>query len=448
MFKVRYAIATIWIYYILYAFVSLIIEDYILKGVVAEIQRDMRIAGDMALQQTQFMDDFLTFRPDTAYELLMPTQNQGTYNKESVFKAMWGIDVQSEDDLDTVYNKVYANEELGHVLGLTADSMKVGLRWYDQDINSMTTRFPTMSWYAIPRGLTLGSDFVKGLGGAQALFDTSNFDSLEGQGTDSGKRDKLLDGYGLTEVVRESGDKKYFNTPLNTGITYVNRDLVSSLFINNMDLLMRQKYQGETSNEFSNGLCADADFNRGLIHSETVNCGLVLSDKIEGESLLKNAHPINNGEYTLLRYDRIENGTQGKLYEGVKTKIEYKVVDMHDNANNTLLRAVFGNRTHTNSNLGLDKASYFRNINNDKRVSYSSVLNPLYDQYPFVLAKVTFYADVIIPYTTPLMRELAVDFEGAGALGKFLEVRPQAGTNVNDNGVRRFEYTVYFAVAP
>lgn len=442
MFKIRYFYLSLVLYYLLILVLAVGIELFFVKYAVYEVKTSIQESAERSLRQTQHIDDFLAFREDDAYNIYMPTSVAGHYEVTNVFEALWGMPVTGETQLEQIYKQLYNNEEFRQVLKLSKPITQP-LRYYDIPLSYNSPTFPRMSWYTIPRALTIGSNFVSNLGNTEDLFVLK---SLEGKGTERAKLDELLKNYGLEETVRKTTEKTYFNTPLNTGLTYVNRELLSSLFINNMDITMRSKYIG-MDNLTNAATCSQGGADRGITHIGTITCGVAYNNLIVGEDRLSRFNPISSGTFTLLRYDEIDQYTSGTLYEGIKPTIEYKLVDMHNSANDNLLRMLFGANTDSGS-MGSSKADYLKQINMLKFQNYDSVVANEYNYYPFIVAKVTFEADVIIPYVTPTLRGLAGRNSLGNSLGNFLDIWTNDATLVNDNGVRRFKHTVFFAVAP
>lgn len=440
MFKLRYFYLSLMVYYVLMLVITVAIELVFVKYATVSVETTMEEAAERALEQTQYLDDFLAFRDTDAYKLYLPTNTAGQYKHTNVIEAMWGISPSSEEDLQQVYDALYKNQEFANLMRITED-IRIPLRYYDTML-SLDAGVPSMSWYSIPRALVLGSDFIKELG-VDNLFD---IDSLEGKTEDTLKLDELIKNYGLNSTVRKTEEKMYFNTPLNNGLTYVNRELLSSLFVNNMDTKMRAKYFG--NDNISGGAGCTESSNRDTVYVNTINCGIAYNDLIQGEQALARYNPINNGVFTLLRRDEVPSTTKGKLYRGVEPVIEYKIVDMHSSVNDNLLRHVFGPYTGEGA-VGTSKSAYFRQLNAQKYVNYDgSIFSNFYDYYPFILAKVTFKADVIIPYVTPTMRGLAGRNSEGNTIGNFLDIGTGDDTYLSPEGFRRFEHTVFFAVAP
>ena len=116
------------------------------------------------------------------------------------------------------------------------------------------------------------------------------------------------------------------------------------------------------------------------------------------------------------------------MFNGTGCDIEYKVVDMYNYNNEDLLVYVFGSFKN-----GLPtKVDYLRAIG-------STNINPdtglPYPERNIVIAKITFKADILVPYSTPIM--------------KFLSQygRPES-QGFLDRGSNTFEYTTFFAVTP
>lgn len=368
----------------------------------------MQTAADMALQQSQLIDEYMSYSGRETYNLKVPQKGGNGYVFEDMFGSIFGLDSGNEGNKEAIFNKMYNNGDLQALSSITAP-MRKPVRYY------ATPNAPSsaMAWYYVPRIAYMGLDVLPGTQAVRGIKVAS------GGFLDTATAAKLFSDYDFENHTKTTNGVEYYNTPINMGVTYLNKDFLGSLFITNVDLLMRQKYAGNLNTP------AGGD---GVLKGSTY------ADRINGDLSMYN--PINNGIFTALRGEPNSSSGSGQTYKGVTPKIEYKVIDMYDSANDELLKEVFGANT---GGFGT-KAQYLKSLDTD-------VINPAtmrpYDSKPFVLAKVSFYLDVVVPYSSIAARELRGAFGGSN---NFLDI-------VSDNhdgmgGTRRMTYTRYFAVTP
>lgn len=395
--------------YVLMLFVSAVWEISVINERAKTLQTYMSTASDMALQQTQMVDDILAnTSEDNTQSIMMPKANGDGFTKIPTLQGLFNIDVNSDFSREVAFNELYSNNGLNDV-AMRTGAIRTPVRYTDE-----TTGIT--NWYYLPKVAMMGTD---------VLVDskaTKLVKNAQGDYVSQALSNKILSDYGLTESERVSGDSTYFISPLNIGITYLNEDLLSRLFTNNMDLLMRAKYQGQNLKEAKGG--------NGVLKGQTY------ANRVKGE--LAGSNPVNNGSFTFLRGKRVDSNSLVEAFEGVKPQVIYKVLDMYDSKNDAILSRLFGADKHGFAS----KAEYLKSLDTD-------VLNPVNNQpftkKPIVVAKVTFYADVVIPYYTLIMR----DFRSTLGLEddkNMLEITD--GNGKGEHGTKRVSYTKFFAVTP
>lgn len=406
MTKVKNIIIVLVLNYTLMLFVSVFFELNAINNKAVEIQNYIATSADLALQQTQFVGDFMNSNSDSSFSLKMPNSDGRGYKNIDLFEGLYGLNSKNEVNRDMIYRLLYDNNDF-KMLASRSGVIKVPVKYYNYDKTGMT-------WYYMPKVAMVGSPMLPNLDGKNGIVD------LMGNPVPDSFAKELLRDYGLNDYKRISGGEEYYTHPLNIGVTYINEDLLSALFVNNMDVIMRSKYTSKdmSSYEGGNGLLKGNTFSQNIKDKDTAN------------------NPIHNGNFTFFRgQQRLTGGGGVGAYEGIKPTVVYKVIDMYDSANDSLLVELFG----ANKGGYSSKAEYLQQTD-------SEILNPVtrmpYTSKPIVVAKVTFYADIVVPYTTVLVRELADYIYGSESSHKM-------GIK-NDNGtdVRRMSYTTYFAVKP
>ena len=280
------------------------------------------------------------------------------------------------------------------------------------------------------------------------------------------------------------GRGSYFVTPLSIGMTYLDNDLLSYCFINNMDLLMRTKYIDTTTynaDKLQTMKFNQAGAGQGLPEEMGLNQYITTAQ----EKIIKDYNIINNGNFALVKgkYDNYGDFKSSKK-ETTSTEITYMIIDMYNNttdvekkeATETILKQIFssykggklGDSVGEQSSVG----DYLRAISTDKDVITGA---PLEHKY-IVVAKVDFYADIIVPYTSSVFRDFALRYDsktniagtderphgtyndktGAGQVADnnflnigYTERNGIPGERKSDvTGNTMYHYTTYFAVAP
>lgn len=408
MLKARNIIIILVVNYIVGLFVSGIIELNNDNQKAKQIMVDMRTAGSMALQQTQTIDAYIRNPSGASDQLDMPSTGGGGFVPVNVFSGLYNLDTTNPVASESLYQDLYGGSDFKSLASRTG-KMTVPVQYFDP-----TTNNPY--WYYIPKVAELGTDMLQG----------TNIDSYvtaaNGSPVSTTRAQQIFSAYRMTSHTHVSNGVYYYNTPLSSGITYLNPHFLSMLFENNMDLLMRLKYNSNlNTTQGGNG----------------VYKGFTYSNRVKGD--LSGQNPINNGSFTYLRGNRNYNGSSTvQSFDGVAPSISYKVIDMYNSANDPILIDLFGAYRGSYAT----KAAYLKSLD-------SNAINPVtgapFTSKPIVVAKVTFYADVIVPYATLLIRNLR---SLSGEATNFLDIKPNASDVAGPDGSRRMQYTTYFAVTP
>lgn len=491
MLKAKNILIIFAVNYLVILFVCCFIEIMLISSNAREVQLLMTTAADMALEQVQATDDFFTtgkagttlhgyiIGDDGNLKAMNPYNIKvagldGKYKEVNIYEAY-----ANSTDLRTIYNKVYNPldikkyvEDNPNVLGVdftvgyTSNSY-TGVGGYEYSTLNTT-------WYKVPVLAQLGNNTHNNV--AYKMYD------FMGNEINTGVKDEIFKMYDLQsqgkKTVLNGQEIEYFYTPLNVGLTYINEDLLQALFMNNLDLLMRGKYAQRDSYNLNNEDCGFGVL-KTAIYSNLVDTKI--NEASEG------LNPINNGSFTLLRGEEMSGtSSEVKLYKGMKPKVEYIVIDMYDDRYNDLLQIVFGAKTVNESGTEvLSTGAEYRKMNEPnilymQSLTSSSVGNlEAFNHKPIVIAKVTFYADFIIPYMTPGIREMrgrindGEIMSGRGIINPFMESSTDGNGALSENYVDittnidsskrgyyngsstnlgsnsdAFMYTTYFAVTP
>lgn len=427
-------------------------------GVQAQhVQTLIATAADMALDQAQATDDF--FLPSGGYMLedrntyTMKMPNAlGNFTNANVFQVVTGT-TEKED----MFKYLYGTDDYKNFV--TSEGYKVQM---SAGFINPSSQLGRIEWAKVPRIAQVGSRLSDGTTinpDLKAYVRASTGGSVSTAGRNSIWRLYQFDNAQKTAYSNGS-TVNYYMTPISLGITYFNKELLQTLFMNNMDLLMRAKYArtGEDLNTEDGG--------NGIYQ------GVFYADLLKSRDRLGNANPINDGYFTLLRGPAYDTPVDGvKKYIGVEPEITYKVIDLYSDSSNNLLETLFGgvaahNEAAKNAGYGVNSyssvADYFRSRDRNI-IDYSTGLP--YEHKAIVVAQITFKADIIVPYTMPVVREMRGHSTDSGTLGSMIlsgvTNNGGAGNNWMDirrsgsgessqwgNGSELFTYTTLFAVAP
>lgn len=414
--------------YLLIIVVCAFSEMFFVADTAQEVQTLVRTAADMALEQAQATDDFFvlgnSYNTEGADGYNIYMERNGSFEKVSMYEGVYGIDASVHGNKEIVFKKLYDTPEFKQVAS-TFGNITSSISYYNDTRTGL-------NWYKLPKIAQVGLDITGRHGNITQVKTPS------GAYVNSSVANGIIDLYGFNNAKRMGFDHTigsavdYFMTPISLGVTYVNPDLINQLFLNNLDLLMRAKYhENGTSLSTEQG-------GKGLYK------GFTWADTITDTSL-DSYNPINNGKFTLVRGTTRSNNNGFKTYNGIEPEIEYKVIDMYDSVNDDVLIMLFGaNKTSSDGRQFSTKAEYLKHLDREK-------LDPAtglpYNEKLISVAKVTFYADVIIPYTSLSIRDFRGNIDSADK--NFLDIQHKGTSGVTGfSGNDCFSYTRYFAVAP
>lgn len=507
MLKAKNIIIIFIVNYLLLLLVCCFVELILISNNAQEVQLLMRTAADMALEQVQATDDFFTtgggyimsnetgntIRTDVTPYQLNTLGVDGTYKKVNMFEA-----VTNKHDLGDIFKTVYSPSKIGKFIDENPNVLEVNFTagvvehsnagWVTGSgnaVNAISTI--KTNWYQVPTIAQLGNEITQNKATFAYKMDGNKL-------TDTDTLGNIWTMYDLNTAEKKmnlnNSPVSYYLTPLSLGVTYINEELLQAFFMNNLELLMRSKYANNRDSYNLNDESCGAGMLKGSFYPELVDT-----------ETLKNLNPINNGSFTLLRGERMGSTDMSiELYKGIMPKIEYIVIDMYSDNNdptaleNQMLQQIFGPRLSkdSNNNEYTKKAltgSLLKTMNKDSIETMKTITGTMssdvYDHKPIVIAKVTFYADFIVPYSTVSLREMRgrvdssndisgrtlfnpfeysqINVENVQAIpGNYVDINSQTmlenyGAYANSiyNGITRLggnsdamTYTTYFAVTP
>lgn len=388
--------------------------DLIIVGTKAnEVALLVQTAGDMALEQVQATDDFFVTGKgyllstdgssltgnDNGYKINV-LSTSGNYVKTDVFEAY-----TNQSDIGNIYNSLYGGNKINNFINENKGVLRIQTLVGIQDTFNGTN---LLKWYNIPTIAQLGTDTVASNAGF--LADIKSGDRAIDQ-TDFTKIKQMYElGSSAKKTYVGGSQVDYYLTPLSLGITYINEDLLQAFYMNNLDLLMRSKYANNGKN------LKTEEGGYGVYKTE-------MYPQLVDVSTIETLNPINNGSVTLVRGQRVV-GTKSdfEFYKGLKPKVEYVVIDMYNQTGgyeDAMLRRILGSR-FTNNDTGAFrgytpteitgrklKDTEILSIDAQKTLTgTTSEPDTSFDHKYIVVAKVTFYADFIVPYSSVTLREM------------------------------------------
>lgn len=467
------------------------VESLYMYEKVSQLNFIMRTAGDMALEQTQITDDF--FKPGDNFVVKDRLENANEQHKDFKIKVPNSTNTRFEEvnlfeeytngltDKSAIYNTLYSADgsafkhelDSSDPLALNRDKIKK-IKTPIINVNSNgrleTIFIPTLAQMGIANTGTYKEQAVDGRKGNRI---TGNFSQYIDISSDlQGMSKELLKGYELDRVTKMSEldgkDIDYYLTPLSLGITYLDKDLLQLLFINNVNLLMRAKYSDNMDRGGSDYI------GTGILRGQT------FADVVDNSAGGIDANYINNGVISVEvgspspRHGRLR---QGSSNSNERVEVRYKVIDMYNNKkipeNERILKEVLGviPQSKLNHSSSTPYGDYYKALDLKDRQNGTTVTRL---DKPIVVAEVKFKLNTIIPYSTLGMRELRafsypnnpgvksrnlfnINEGHYNKTNNYLDMRPMQITGTPpdyqadgrpQDGPRLVEYTRLFAITP
>ena len=467
------------------------VESLYMYEKVSQLNFIMRTAGDMALEQTQITDDF--FKPNDSFvvkdrlanatnehkefKIKVPNTTNTRFEEANLYQEYTGIDTSLPNAKAAIYHKLYSAD--GSAFKHELDSTDTGALTKEKikkiktpiiNINSAggldTIFIPTLAQMGIANTGTYKEQTVD-----DKRKISGDFHNYISSSDLHGMSKELRKGYELDRVTKMSEldgkDIDYYLTPLSLGITYLDKDLLQLLFINNVNLLMRAKY----SDNMGSG---SGYIGRGILRGQT------FADVVDNSAGGMDENYINNGIIS------VEVGSpspgHGKLRQGSsnrneRVEVRYKVIDMYNNEkskkNERILKEVLGviPKSKLNHSSSTPYGDYYKALDLKDRQNGTTVTQLT---KPIVVAEVKFKLNTIIPYSTLGMRELRafsypnnpgvksrnlfnINEGHYNKTNNYLDMRPMQITGTPpdyqadgrpQDGPRLVEYTRLFAITP
>lgn len=449
MLKARNVFITFIITYLIIMFVSIFIEASRITDVADDVNMTVRMASKMALRQSQSVDDAWS---ETSGTIMWDSADKINMN----IKVAEGNTFVEKNMMDYAFNTVSVdkNSAFNNLFG-TKDFMQwvsaVGCK-PTQTYRNISTKFNGKKYVEVPKVLNMGVGFLWGKSSLASdmlnnlRLNSAQFNSMSDKyyGNVAGGTSFLVynstffNDYNMMQTKKTSsmwgsvGENSYYVTPSNLGLTYINEELTSMLFINNLDMIMRAKYDGELT-EYegipTNTLTSTQD---SVIDSDIINSTYINNGKFAIEKGVRVKG--TNGLYTYANAVSSEYRNSDALGRYSNVDVEYKVIDMYDSANDEILISLYGKSASQlkASDTMLDTYKYYET---------GVITRP--DHRYVIVAFCTFKVDVCVPYMMPTMRDWAMIFnDSQGSNGNYVDLKRTS----TDNGMR-YEYTTMFAVS-
>lgn len=430
--KVRYVLLVISALIILYWGTMLLEDLYYIDSAVTSVQRTVSTAAEMALSQVVASDEMFNngaggtlYNEDGITTVYIADGNTQAYTRQNLFETVYGT-----TDKALLYNCMYGQNSLFNNTAYIEQIKQITQEVGDYEL-PVFLRMGLLDgrYNLIPNTRSVVTDILNGTGYTASVVkfgsDWLGTTSIEKKYTDSHKR-----------------SYSYYLAPTNVGLTYIDPNLLETAFVCNMDVLMRSQFVA-TGSDLSVGV--------GVPESLAKGTDFVITDEAQETAVSYNI--INNGTFGFVKGTRTAGNTTGGGYTGgvteagtaIRPVIEYKVVNMCDPANAQLVRLAVTDRA------GERSASTYT----DWLIELG--IDPSVPHY-CVVAKITFYADIVIPYKTALSRNLYTLYtrNNADAVTDFFQVVIDDTTTPTNNstcisqitGNPLYAYTVYYAVVP
>lgn len=432
--KIRYLAITVCVLILIYWGIMLLTDLQYVDQVASSVQRTVATAAEMALKQVVASDEMFNngesgvlYDADGITTVYIANGDTKTYTKQNLFKTVYGT-----DDKEKLYTSMFGANSLFNTTS------------YIEQVKQVTQEIGA---YNIPVFLRMGlldPQYPNLIPNSKTTVNTI----LNATGYTTSINRFGSDWLGTKSIKKTYKDSKnnsyvYYLAPTNIGITYIDINLLETAFVSNMDILMRSQY----------ALTGDLTQGNGLPTSFASGTDYVLTN--DANNTLSSQNIINNGKFGFVKGTCVAGNESGGGYTGGSTNnnikkyirpvVEYKVVDMCDETNAQLIRLAVTDHAST-----------------DTSMTYTEWLTELgidvSEPYYCVVARVTFYADIIIPYKSDFVRMLYSLYvrENVDKDKDFFNVTidDDSITAGNDacvsslTGNPLYAYTTYYAVVP
>jgi hypothetical protein len=409
MLRTRNIILILVFNYLIIMLVSVFVEAGAVQAKAREANALIRIAADMALQNVLATDDF--FVEGSNQPMRMSTDTGGTQ-----FAPVNPFTHVFPGTMEQVHQTMFGP-------GNT--------RFQNVAAQSSAIRTPMFyqGWHSIPSLAQMGLPTFSGSNQAALIFGTMVPEMVAGYRYDTTHHTSDIIG-------------SYFFSPLALGVTYIDQDMLDFYFANNMDLLMRARY-----NHVDDGF--DARGRQGIHRGSGFASSpfYALHNQTAAPMINHLNRVVNNGSWSYLRGEFGDgHGLNGRGFDnGHPAQIRYKLVDLNNANNDAILRLVFGGNTTRAGLIGVSTTF--------SHPQYAAV-GVGASSFPMIIAEVTFTAELFIPLDTMVIRGWRLTDPGIGVGGmnnntlNLQQVNAAGGAVNGPNGGIMYNYTTYFAVLP
>lgn len=443
MLKARNVLITFVLTYLSIMIVAIFIEAGKMENVADDVNMSVRAASKMALRQAQSVDDAwstdngLTMSGANQVQLDIKYADGNNYVSDNMMEYICGTGSDGQ-----IYEKLFNTQDFFDWVE------NVGCIPTQTYRNVWDDAFNGKEYVELPKIANMGlnffepstyadSDFWRALQSRTYQFNNmfdrqnpvvfpnmlNNYDFYSTYNMTTAKKTSKVGGSytGLTP--------SYYVTPSNLNLTYVNEELVSVLFLNNLDLIQRAKFDGELESYTGIPKGSLTSTQDAVIDSTTVKDRYVNNGRWAFEKGLLGTQKSGLRAYINDVSREYRANDSLKRYSNVD--VEYKVIDMYDSSNDDILISLYGMKASElkANDTQIDTYTYYETGNYVKP-----------DHRYVIVALCTFKVDICVPYTMPTMRDWAMIFNNENGVN-YVDLK----RTDNESGMR-YEYTTMFAV--
>ena len=498
MTRVRYLLLWVIVSFLLIFALSWVIEGFILETEAMQVQTLTELAADSALQAGQGIDDFFVDTNDSGnWEKPDGVLGTGGINDRdvdlnevirsfSVKYTEYSSDSEyKESDLFKWYfnhahasNKTNGTDPTVLIYGSTIDRRYAFKRlydgtgygtaegWSDHSVTEAAKQFRefalspqclrsctqipyfdtdgTLYWVTVPKIALIGSRCIW-MSEADYKADTNVLDAIAWNCGGSNTQEteySVANGWAALRQnnyrygLKSGAFGSYFLTPSKVGITYINRELVQAIYQNNIDLIMRYKYNND-KNLYDHAFVLRNSY---LVQSPEVDSNITEYEYNNDNKI------VNNGLFTV-------NKDKSTI-----TNIEYKSLDVYDEYNNALIKQIYGgsiefvdaNQPYSEDNIRsieVMTANRMKDKYKLRHITYNQPENVTNaSKNNIVVAKVTFTSDVILNHKTATFTTWCTKYD-KDRPKNYNDIVQTTGTDTNKStDSNKYTYTRYYVV--
>lgn len=464
MFRIRYILIWVVVSFALLFGVSWALERETIKFEAQQVQVLTELAADSALQAGQGIDDLFSQtiaddggwsasnndvffnRTDTlSLKILYPAYPTSAHYTTNRDLFQWYLNTNNVARWKA-FAYLYDATGVGIKAPLSggaasypaqADTVSKEFQEFAKKTTKSTTYIPyyvgnVLKWIKVPRIALIGARCIW-YDESDYQHDIMCYGDMAGDTDDYKYGWKALQQNGYLYAKRSGVFGEYFLTPSKVGVTYINRDLTEKIYQNNLDIIMRYKYNED--NNLTTG--------RGMLESAYQ----AQTQQVKNNIISLRNEVINNGLFTVSK----ETSTI--------SAIDYAIIDVFDSTNDAMIEQLYGGWVEY---LTLNNGTFVVNTQGNKVVKFkgkmtaeklnerSTEVNPTTGTKPtnkyLVVAKVKFSCDVIPNYKTGVFTTWRTKFDDDD-FDNYNNIVLNKGVSTNKlTAGTKYVYTTYWGV--